>query len=283
MILADEIQQFGYMRDKFQAMVGAYDKLSAELKQMQSAFQVLYSKVEEADKRQAEQTKALKGLSDEIVNANILYTDQYRLLRTDYISIAEAQGKSLVTFTELNAKHGNLTQELGQCKAALQTMAQSATVVSLKQSFNDLSAKVDQNYSHLQKYDLDFASELSVAIKGINSLRAEFTAFVAREKPQAETIVKLVNDVVVLQLNSDAKDREIKKSYNQIFDQIAAIPKPVIPSLDDLKKGLQMQLEPFTIDVRNSSLRSSNNEYKITVLEKKVEQLTLLLEKLKQG
>lgn len=71
-----------------------------------------------------------------------------------------------------------------------------------------------------------------------------------------------------------------KKTLDQVDEKIASIPKPVIPSLDDAKKAFTTQLEPAQFDARNANLRAVNNESKITLLEKKVEQLQLLLNKL---
>lgn len=68
-----------------------------------------------------------------------------------------------------------------------------------------------------------------------------------------------------------------------IEDKIAAIPKPSMTaaiSPEEAKMQIQKQVEPASLDAKNANLRSVNNEQKITLLEKKVENLNLLLNKL---
>jgi hypothetical protein len=66
----------------------------------------------------------------------------------------------------------------------------------------------------------------------------------------------------------------------QIKSSIASIPKPEMPDLDAPLKAMQQQFEPARLDAANAKLRAENNEKKIVILEKKVEQLQLLLNKL---
>ena len=68
-----------------------------------------------------------------------------------------------------------------------------------------------------------------------------------------------------------------------IDDKIAALPKPSLtPSItaEEAKAQIQKQIEPANFDAKNANLRSANNEQKITLLEKKVENLNLMLNKL---
>jgi methyl-accepting chemotaxis protein len=68
-----------------------------------------------------------------------------------------------------------------------------------------------------------------------------------------------------------------------VDDKISALPKPstAVPiTQEDAKAIVQKQVEPASFDAKNANLRSSNNEQKIVLLEKKVENLQLLLNKL---
>ncbi len=128
--------------------------------------------------------------------------------------------------------------------------------------------------------------------------RSEEITLTYRGKPKAKIVPirteskKKIEDHVssVDQVNSNFKS--LKDSVlasvaeanryvdTQIRNGISSIPKPVIPSLDDAAKQFQTKLEPVTLDAQNAKLRSSNNEAKILILEKKVEQLQLLVNKL---
>jgi hypothetical protein len=68
--------------------------------------------------------------------------------------------------------------------------------------------------------------------------------------------------------------------YSALNKALANIPKPEVPSYDSLKQEVDKKLEPASLDAKNANLRSSNNEIKLVILEKKIEQLQLLLNKL---
>jgi hypothetical protein len=75
-----------------------------------------------------------------------------------------------------------------------------------------------------------------------------------------------------------------QEAIPKVIDQkIAEIPKPVIPNIEEVKKAFQNQLEPVSLDAKNSALRSVNTESKLHILEKKIEQLKLILDQLTIG
>lgn len=76
----------------------------------------------------------------------------------------------------------------------------------------------------------------------------------------------------ISRLTEDAMDKKI-----------ASIPKPQIPDYSAQIKSIEAQHEPIRFDAANAKLRSENTEKKMFLLEKKVEQLQLLLDKLKLG
>ena len=65
-----------------------------------------------------------------------------------------------------------------------------------------------------------------------------------------------------------------------IDEKVSSIPQPVIPAPVDVSVQIKAIVEPASFDAKNANLRSTNNEAKIFLLEKKIEQLSLLLNKL---
>lgn len=87
---------------------------------------------------------------------------------------------------------------------------------------------------------------------------------------------------VVVRMRSELLDfcTSSNKKLSQDFSKaITNLPQPDVISLDSVKNEFVKQLEPASFDAKNANLRSSNNESKIVILEKKVEQLYLLLNK----
>lgn len=78
----------------------------------------------------------------------------------------------------------------------------------------------------------------------------------------------------------EAEIRQVKISMLQSIDaKIASIPQPEKIDIDDVRKLVAHDIELYSLDARNANLKSGINESKIVVLEKKVEQLFLLLSK----
>ena len=76
----------------------------------------------------------------------------------------------------------------------------------------------------------------------------------------------------------------VASAYKYVDDQlnakISSLSKPDSITIDDVKKVIDEQFEGVRLDASNAKLRSSNSESKIILLEKKIEQLQLLINKL---
>lgn len=96
-----------------------------------------------------------------------------------------------------------------------------------------------------------------------------------------QSLDNLISIHTVHQLAVESKIKTLGNEFTAYVDkQIAAIPKPVIPSMDEAKEHVNIKVEPALLDARNANIRSTNNEQKIFIMEKKIEQLQLLLNKL---
>lgn len=89
------------------------------------------------------------------------------------------------------------------------------------------------------------------------------------------------NDIsnIRLDINNLAKNFQQNMKI-EIANAIGSIPEKESISLDDVKKAISSWLESASLDAKNANLRSSNNETKVLVLEKKLEQMNLLITKL---
>lgn len=92
-----------------------------------------------------------------------------------------------------------------------------------------------------------------------------------------ESVRRLEGFIAALQGNQSQMVQAMPKL---ISEKIAAIPQPVIPSLDEVKLAFEKQLEPVALDAKNAYVRSQNSESKIILLDKRIEQVNLLLKKL---
>jgi hypothetical protein len=120
-----------------------------------------------------------------------------------------------------------------------------------------------------------------------NALQYEVTT-ISKSCDEQKGIVNDLKDALeqikleVIKTNKDL-NRTIQESVASLkadyLSKIEAIPIPKEVSLDLVKDEFNKKIEPFSFESKNANLRSSNNESKIVVLEKKVEQLYLLINK----
>lgn len=118
------------------------------------------------------------------------------------------------------------------------------------------------------KKDLSTIPPLKDALQVLEGNLAEMT------KILAETQKRHQGDFDQLNKNIDYAKTDLK---NQVILQIAAIPRPVMPTIEEMKKILTSHFEPISLESRNSKLQSGNNETRILLLERKIEQLQLLI------
>lgn len=102
------------------------------------------------------------------------------------------------------------------------------------------------------------------------------------EEKKIHTLIDLCNsEIVITKALNKALHEDLSDGLTKMMDdKINAIPKPVIPTLDEAKDAMRQQLEPVCLDAKNANMRSTNTDVKVHILEKKLEQLKLMVEQI---
>lgn len=147
-------------------------------------------------------------------------------------------------------------------------------VVNLKDSIPQLEENIKTISKTLCDLDLDLNHKISTFPTQIKDLSVHVD-----DLQSAINVVSI--DLSNFRLESKTNLNNLYEKLNlSILDSISKIPTPEIPSLEEAKKSMQTMVEPIGLDAKNAYLRSSNNEIKINLLEKKIEQLQILINKL---
>ena len=276
--------QIDYMVRKFQDVTAKCEALEKKSPEIDISLNTIYASNatlqkmhEDLDKQTAKGLKAVADITNELNKRSDSHANNLSTLHIHII---------------------NLSNELEEIKR-LQLSMKSITD-NLTAKFTDYASqdRLDICNGNLNKLKGDLTS-LTAIMTGQNSALSEAIESVDSKVLHFRTNLKNLNDLTA-QSNSKlatltnehvnfkrAVDEMIEKSNmnlsNQIKDTISAIPKPIIPSMEEAKATFKGQLEGYALEARNAQLRSSNNEIKIVALEKKVENLTLLLNKLQIG
>lgn len=187
---------------------------------------------------------------------------------------------------------GNVFSECVKSKDKIEEILKMIGALSIKiDSVDAKYAAIPDLIEKLSGY-IDFFRLKLVTIEGVNSknesLIKDIRDLAEKNSLDALSIAKGFSEFRQNTLNSidELKKAQVyfQEAIPKVIDlKIAEIPKPVIPSIEEAKKAFQNQLEPVSLDAKNSALRSVNTESKLHILEKKIEQLKLILDQLTIG
>lgn len=190
----------------------------------------------------------------------------------------EEEKKSILALTSF----ANIEREkLSQLSQSLEKLPKFSDLESIKTGVLQLNKLVEQNQKICQDTYLKLSNEIAEFktvmadcqqnLQLLKSSAERKDGEISKLRSDLETIFKQLNDKI------NSVDAGIVISIN---NAVNAIPKPVIPRIEDAQKAFSAQLEPVVLDAKNASLRAVNNETKISILERKIDQLQLLLNKL---
>ena len=150
----------------------------------------------------------------------------------------------------------------------------SFQIVNAVENSNLLKEPVNFCKSEIEKIQVSLTNKDSFFTILSNTLN-DFTHEFSKYKNDVQETIK--NHAELIQ-NLDGKiNYSVSDIVKQINNKIDSIPKPVIPSIDNVKKEFSKLLEPVSLDSRNANLRAVNNETRVNLAEKRIEQIQLLL------
>lgn len=163
------------------------------------------------------------------------------------------------------------------CKAALHY----EKILNVKSENEKISQQnLEEEKKKLQEFITDASNSFKFFENEITQIKSSF-------KGVDHLIIKLQKEIVNCYENSsfylESSNNNLcllrQELYKAIDQKIEKIPVPYIPEMDDIKKEIDFKLEPISLDAKNGVLRSSHCEMKIMIMEKKIDQIFLLLKK----
>ena len=137
---------------------------------------------------------------------------------------------------------------------------------------DDFEMKITDHYSTLSR-SIDDVKPLYITRKDHDGEIASLKAVYTELKKEYHQFCQQVN---LLVQRSTSDNAEKIKAFIQ---EIQSKPSPIA----DLKKQLEEKLEMVALNGTNSVLRSTNNEKQVALIEKKIEQIFLLIKQMELG
>jgi hypothetical protein len=263
----EAMQKFENTEKVNQAIQKDNQDLKAVIEKLQSRLDTLCVEIENMAKTHI---NATCSQDEKLKTVTILHQGNISLidsLRNDLLDVVRDGFDIKDKINDFVPNFVQLKNELEKLGSQIVNAAENSNL--LKEPVNFCKQEIEKIYKSLSNKDMshDLMSSL------IKDLTNEFI----KHKTEVQSFFQQHLELIQ---NLDTKLQSAQKNLIKYTDdKVAAIPQPEIPSLDDLKTSLQKQLEPVALDAKNSNIRTVNNESKINVMEKRIEQIFLLLAK----
>lgn len=278
----DELERlWPVMRDKLQM----YDKLIDDVKQVQCKT-ALHEKnaIQNNDYLSSKIDDVNVKLQEKISNLESRFNDLSPIILNLGLN-AEKQAKEIDNLKNLllsaNTRLDALSKKQQDC-------CSFDELNKLKTNFESLHDETKQNQFNANKYTQDlfdkYQNENKNIANGVASLQKDQNLRQAEQIKIQHDLDALKEMISIYEASNKALYEGLSNGIGKIIDdKINAIPKPIIPSMDEAKSHMQLQLEPISLDAKNANLRSVNTDTKLHVLEKKIEQIKLMLDQISLG
>ena len=277
-----DTSQIDFIVRKFQETVKIAQDLKSELEKTNKSLTEVRDEISSL------------GISGNSVSALIAEMDKkHSSLKGEMNFSLDGLLKSVAEFKsnikELSLKSGEQDSLNAKCQTFLQLIKKESEAFVSKKVLSEFVESFEKSLASSMQFPLRLAKEISglqekhlTHEKEIFSQAEKIDEYATQINSRLDSLkFDVSSKIAVLETSVFNMVSTYQSAINAyVNDQISKIPQPVIPNLDDAKKQMKSQMEPVSLDARNSLLRSVNNESKITILEKKVEQLQLVLNKL---
>jgi hypothetical protein len=280
----DFLESSKYMSSKFQDSIRSFDGL----KDLVARFNVLVGDL--ATKVNANQTEYekfvewSKSVRDGSVTCHNSLKDLVEVNSSAINSFRNDLEKTQKLYTDLAIDHTKTCNRVTSLEIKSPTYLTPDHLATLNRRVNDLEAYVDK---HLVLVECD-QQKLERAHDNLKDQVTQIAADLNQNANVANSAREVANlataRIVDLKVKfSDSIANIMRQVPEEIEERLKQLPKPQIPDYSAQIKSIEAQHEPIRFDAANAKLRSENTEKKMFLLEKKVEQLQLLLDKLKLG
>jgi len=260
-----------------------YDSAIGEVRQVKSSLEGQTSRI-------AELETLLRNLLNEF-NAHKSETSKVHSNLNS--SISELNGTLSAVKSALTASISSVTASLENSKSVVQQqMNDKLGSTELERVKKDLYSSISELRSEIKGNSFDIATLVKTAHNQNDKNYASEGKFSLLDS----SLQAVTNDINALKSNIISSRADAKSSLDthtlEVSSHIASALEPINKRLQDLKTEasgssyleslkteLSKKMESIALDASNAALRASNSSQQILILEKKIENINLLLKK----
>lgn len=275
--------QTQFVVDKYQEIANQVDSFRNDFKQVVNSHNFVFSKLDshssglvalslDVEKMKGDLANAMTLISNNVINLNNFnkdICDKFTQLKDDFMNHVMDNSKIL---GNLHANISNNLRSVSENQEDLKSVKVGLSAIEdkFKGRITDLEnslQKLMPSHEELKNATISLTQDLSVVNSALRNL----------EPIVVTTLTDLLDHKSAYKVALDSM-RALLEQF--VKDQIASIPKPDVAPQQDNAAQIKSITEPLALDSKNANIRSQNNEAKITLLEKRIEQLQLMMSKL---
>jgi hypothetical protein len=271
------------MTERFQECVSKVDKSLVQVSELMKEVKDLGSKLEALSQ---EHSSLKKNTSNAVAEVDGKNAQINASLSTSLSSVSKVADSCSQDTTSIKKEIQSVKDSLDKAIQNQNVFAKtgSTSIAEAKADIEDIKTTIINTIAKWEEKDISNKGAHADLKKFVGLLETDLVSAKGTLREFVGSTSNFAKDLANHKESTATQFEQLKQGLTFfIEDKIASLPKPSLtPSItaEDAKLQIQKQVEPASLDARNANLRSSNNEQKITLLEKKVENLNLLLNKL---
>jgi hypothetical protein len=270
-------RKYGVLIERIQA----YDKILDEFKKMAAEFAFHKQSVSDLSSSMEKENQSIKS-SVANVNARLNLSNlEHNNISQD---LNDHKKSHQETATRLSDGVNALNSKVESMKSQLQNH------VSIQEKAHEFTAAVERMALEIKKMLSGYPENVNTLGRSHGSLSDEFRAFKSLVSNKVEELASSFKNMPKFEewaariWTQSHKDRQ--ESQREIYDRIDKKSQQLETKLftdpytaDSIKKSLQEHMDTLALDGKNAYLKVNNMSQQIQILEKKIENVNLLLKK----
>jgi len=266
---------------RYQEFAEEVDSIRKALSSANTSKQAIFDTIANMQKMHVDLSEQLKNFSGNTTHAMSNYVNHSHVMSS---TIAKLSDEIVAVKTSL----ANIAEEVSAVKSSLVSAQEKLESFATKENINALSSEIkDVSNKSFSNYIVsqDMIVNIATAVERFKKLFDEVCLDLSTTKEKQNKMVEQLTALALvpqgLQQLIEEKVGSVKKQIDEKISSLKCgqdIQPPI--SKNDIEKQIQDMMVGVSLDAKNASLRSTNLEGKVLILDKKIEQLQLLINRL---
>lgn len=279
--------QVSFMVEKFQSTIKSIEDVKPALDKTSDSIRDIFEKITDIYNR-------LNHVAQKAANTESELSDHKKQTAIDksdiemQVGVVSLQADDLKQIVETPNPIEEIAQHFeNKIKSITSTFTRFVNFDDVKRLYIEIE-EIKKLIDLSRKEFLDCQSKANDAVADMRSEVSAIPGIVQSMQASVDSHDKQLSSIQSEMSNIRLENKSLPENLmgkvkDLIDEKISSIETPDVPSNQDTKQLISSVVEPISLDAKNAYARSMNNETRVMMLEKKLESLNLLINKLNLG